>query len=406
MRRPQVHPREGPPQYNHCCLGGQVSLPRQRECPKYMKQLLSNKDFMENIRAYNQIFTMISLGADVDASINNGMGPQRGQKKRLHHFGGEESGLKREIVEGWIDFLNNNNALVQLFRTARNKMSEVDIPEYQQLQERVRQYKMITRGRLFQQYVVVTAYCAIEQSRTDFLRAKQNEIRNEFLSTLYYAITRGDQDGRDAGSRIILPVSFTGGPRADVIDRVLQHLTAERSKVCKDEDVDAHVSAELPDPIVDPEGLRDQEVQILAVHLENMQHVSSRRHPVRHLAYSLGHDQEWGAALKEVAFTATAGELCAQILIFCDVSDPVSLWKSHWKTMSDDIPRRLYELLRIPEIHLRGPELEAGVLYELEVALTGYGKSVQNYGVPLPPPRLLDILKNKTFMEKKNYDRE
>nr|GEX29995.1 DNA helicase [Tanacetum cinerariifolium] len=185
-----------------------------------------------------------------------GKGPTTRSKKRLHHFGREESGLKREIVEGWIDFLNNNNALVQLFTTAQNKMSEVDIPEYQQLQERVRQYNMITRGRLFQQYVFVTAYCAIEQSRTDFLRPKQNEIRNEFLSTLYYAITRSDLNGRDAGSRIILLVSFTGGPRANVIDRVLQHLTAERSKVCKDEEVDAYISAELPDPIVDLEGLR------------------------------------------------------------------------------------------------------------------------------------------------------
>nr|GFA97390.1 DNA helicase [Tanacetum cinerariifolium] len=122
---------------------------------------------------------------------------------------------------------------------------------------------------------------------TDLLRAKQNEIRNKFSSTLYYAITRGDQDGRDAGSRIILSVSFTSGPRprtptlGQIFALMKSHLatsqqTAERSKVCKDEDVDAYVSAELPDPIVDPEGLRDQEVQILAVHLENMQHVSSR----------------------------------------------------------------------------------------------------------------------------------
>nr|GEV01648.1 DNA helicase [Tanacetum cinerariifolium] len=168
---------------------------------------------------------------------------QRGEKKRPHQFEGEESGLKREMVEGWIEFLNNNNAVIQFFRTARNKMSKVDIPEY--------------------------------QVRIDFLRAKQNEIRNEFLSTLYYAITRGDQDGRDAGSRIILPVSFTGGPRQGRCHRprtpTLGHIfalmkshlatsqqTAERSKVCKDEDVDAYVSAELPDPIVDPKGLRDR----------------------------------------------------------------------------------------------------------------------------------------------------
>nr|GEX21270.1 zinc finger, CCHC-type [Tanacetum cinerariifolium] len=139
----------------------------------------------------------VPKSSSISCAGGDPLGAHNEVKKMPHHFGREESGLEREIVEGWIDFLNNINALIPFFRTVQNKMSEVDIPEYQ----------------LFQQYVVVIAYCAIEQSRTDFLRAKQNEIRNDFLSTLYYAITRGDQDGRDAGSRIILPVTFTGAPR-------------------------------------------------------------------------------------------------------------------------------------------------------------------------------------------------
>ena len=65
---------------------------------------------------------------------------------------------------------------------------------------------------LFQQYVV-NAYCVIEQDRTDFIRRKQNDIRSEYLSGIYDAISRGDRDGRQVGSRIILPASFTGGPR-------------------------------------------------------------------------------------------------------------------------------------------------------------------------------------------------
>ncbi|GJT01529.1 kinase RLK-Pelle-LRR-XI-1 family protein, partial [Tanacetum coccineum] len=125
------------PEYNKCCLW----------------------------RAYNQMFSMTSLGANVDNSINNGKGPYvfriSGQlyhwigsmcpdegvaprflqlyiydtanevKNRMAHFGGEhESGLKKEIVEGLIEFLDNHNALVQLFRTARDKYLESDIPDF------------------------------------------------------------------------------------------------------------------------------------------------------------------------------------------------------------------------------------------------------------------------------------
>ena len=47
----------------------------------------------------------------------------------------------------------------------------------------------------------------------DFYRKHQNDIRGDYLSGLYDAVSRGDCDGSDAGSRIILPSSFTGGPR-------------------------------------------------------------------------------------------------------------------------------------------------------------------------------------------------
>ncbi|PWA53953.1 hypothetical protein CTI12_AA440340 [Artemisia annua] len=38
--------------------------------------------------------------------------------------------LRREIVEGLIDVLDHHNALVQLFRTARDKLQQSDIPEF------------------------------------------------------------------------------------------------------------------------------------------------------------------------------------------------------------------------------------------------------------------------------------
>nr|GFB56280.1 DNA helicase [Tanacetum cinerariifolium] len=232
----------------------------------------------------------------------------------MAHFGSEhEGGLKKEIVEGLIEFLDSHNALVQLFRTARDKCMDSDIPEFKvklynvirtrqyeiltpetvgaiifgessttesefdlisedrshfpqrvnklhmcymslqfplllvydeegyhkdiklvnvpgvtrkankrmsmnmyysyQIHDRLNHYSLLLRGvRLFQQYVV-TAYCAIEQSRLDYICQNQSDIRNEYLSGLYDAIMRGDRDGSDLGTRLVLTASFTGGPR-------------------------------------------------------------------------------------------------------------------------------------------------------------------------------------------------
>ena len=82
-----------------------------------------------------------------------------------------------------------------------------------QLHQRSQQYSLLLRGgRLFQEYVV-TAYCSIEESRLDYIRNNQKDNRNDYMAGLYDAISRGDTDGSDVGSRTILPASFTGGPR-------------------------------------------------------------------------------------------------------------------------------------------------------------------------------------------------
>ncbi|GJW79427.1 DNA helicase [Tanacetum coccineum] len=60
---------------------------------------------------------------------------------------------------------------------------------------------------------MVTAFCAVEQNRIDWVREHQNDIRHDYLSGIYDAINRGDSDGSDCGGRLILPQSFTGGPR-------------------------------------------------------------------------------------------------------------------------------------------------------------------------------------------------
>ncbi|GKB94377.1 DNA helicase, partial [Tanacetum coccineum] len=80
------------------------------------------------------------------------------------------------------------------------------------LHERANRYNYLSRTRkLFQQYVV-TAFCAIEQNRIDFIREHQNDTRNDYLLGIYDVINHGDNDGSHYGSKLILPQSFTGGP--------------------------------------------------------------------------------------------------------------------------------------------------------------------------------------------------
>lgn len=332
--------------YNRCCGGGQVYLREELEPPYYIKELFKDRHFLEHIRAYNQMFSMTSFGATIDESVNDGRGPyvfkisgqiyhwigtmcpevnkepkflqlyiydtQNEVTNRLNAFGGEsKSNLNPHIVQSLIQILDENNELVQIFRTARDKLNEGNIPEmkiqlynvvgaqqYQlpstgtlgaivfdsgpntrsdydviieyrdrgphrinklhssymslqfpllfvygqpgyntnltlrggntkkkrtklsmnayytyQLHERAGEYGLLFRaGRLFQQYVV-SVYCTIEQDRLDFVRAKQNALRTECLSGLCDALSRGDHFGTDVGKKIILPSSFTGGPR-------------------------------------------------------------------------------------------------------------------------------------------------------------------------------------------------
>ncbi|GKC39974.1 DNA helicase, partial [Tanacetum coccineum] len=300
--------RKTRPAYHRCCMAGRIVLRTYQIYPEYIQLLLRDRHFMENIRAYNHMFSMTSLGARVDDSINIGREPyvfkilgqlyhwlgslcpaegdpprflqlyvydtENEVDKRMAHFGGDNSGLRRDIVEGAREYeLPTGDMLGAIvYEPGPNAEMDFDIvieqrigqpqrvsklhPSYMALQfpllfvygedgyskdmkmvrvpgvpsdedrrltmkayysyvlhDRVNSFNYLSRtGRLFQQYMV-TAFCAVEQSRIDYIRDHQNDIRNHYLSGIYDAIRRGDSDGSDCGGRLILPQSFTGGPR-------------------------------------------------------------------------------------------------------------------------------------------------------------------------------------------------
>ncbi|PWA65205.1 helitron helicase-like domain-containing protein [Artemisia annua] len=147
-----------------CCNNGKVVLPPNEGYPDYIKDLFRDRHYMENIRAYNQMFAMTSLGVEVDNSINTGRGPYifkvsgkiyhwigsmcpelNKEPKflqlyiydtaneidhRLGHFKNTNNRLRRDIVQNLVQLLDEHNRLVKLFRTTRDKIETADIPDF------------------------------------------------------------------------------------------------------------------------------------------------------------------------------------------------------------------------------------------------------------------------------------
>lgn len=71
---------------------------------------------------------------------------------------------------------------------------------------------LLMGGRLFQQFIV-DAYTCIEEDRLLWVRGHQGKLRCEVYSRLHDAIGIGDTSAYCIGKKIVVPSSFTGGPR-------------------------------------------------------------------------------------------------------------------------------------------------------------------------------------------------
>ncbi|XP_071688736.1 uncharacterized protein [Rutidosis leptorrhynchoides] len=151
--------------YHRCCENGRVYLPRYEDPPGEFKRLLETPAFLDNVRAYNQMFSMMSFCARIDENINDGrspyvfkisgqiyhwlgsMCPEQGSpprflqlyiydtdhevENRMGHFRGRDSGrLSEVVVTQLVKLLDSNNALVKLFRTARDKCAGSEVPTF------------------------------------------------------------------------------------------------------------------------------------------------------------------------------------------------------------------------------------------------------------------------------------
>ncbi|XP_076916723.1 uncharacterized protein LOC143576541 [Bidens hawaiensis] len=122
-------------------------------------------------------------------------------------------------------------------------------------------------------------------------------------------------------------------------------------------------------------------------------------------------DNEWLLALDEAKAWATPKELrvlFAHILLHCEVANPLRLWENQWRSMSDDITRNTEIFGGDIGDNVSDETLSQYVLYELEFLLNSHStdSSLKKFGLPMPNTELIRSLRNRMLMEEKNYDRE
>ena len=120
-------------------------------------------------------------------------------------------------------------------------------------------------------------------------------------------------------------------------------------------------------------------------------------------------DNEWQQVLEEAAGTQLSTrlrELYVVILMFCQPSNPRSLFDEFWQTWTDD-----YELLgRRRGTVLDENQLRTMLLLDLELRLQSFEKELANFGLPQPTPEDLARVENITstdpvvIREEKDYD--
>ncbi|GJZ29208.1 hypothetical protein Tco_0573855 [Tanacetum coccineum] len=396
------------PKYGRCCKGGRVALRTYQIYPEYIKLLLQDRHFMENIRAYNQMFSMTSLGAHIDESVNNGRGPYvfkifgqlyhwlgslcpaEGEPpcflqlyiydtdnevdNRMSHFGGQNSDLRRDIVEGLIDMLDTHNALVHLFRTAREKLADTHIPNF-----KVRLYNVVGA----REYELPTA------------RIHRDEDIDAYVSVELPSIDTDPEYHRIVSELMMHGLCGLACPSASCTQNTTECRKHFRKEYCNrtytDKDGFVHYR------------LRDTEyygwtmlIKYLFKYIsKGTDRIAARISKNQSTAYESTSRIELGN-IGAVVVRGTGHQS----------ADLSTLWKRVWRSMSEYIPYTSSISLNIPNLHIDDSHLEDDVLYELEGCVNHCLRSLIDFGMRLPPEDLMSVLRNRLLMEKKSYNRE
>ena len=120
-------------------------------------------------------------------------------------------------------------------------------------------------------------------------------------------------------------------------------------------------------------------------------------------------DREWHIAIDDAANYATAPklrELFVTLLIFCEVTDPGTLWDKHYLQLCDDVEYNRRKLLNMPNLSISEQDKQMLALKEINDLLKQHGKRLEDFpGMPLLNMSGLSRYKNDLLLEEMMYDR-
>lgn len=97
-------------------------------------------------------------------------------------------------------------------RCGKKKLSQREFYCYRMMYREGEGHTILLGGRLMQQFFA-DCWTTIRSERISWCVRNQNKLRFDVLHGLEDSVLRGDTDPGSVGTRIILPSSFTGGPR-------------------------------------------------------------------------------------------------------------------------------------------------------------------------------------------------
>ncbi|KAK9671842.1 hypothetical protein RND81_12G058200 [Saponaria officinalis] len=124
----------------------------------------------------------------------------------------------------------------------------------------------------------------------------------------------------------------------------------------------------------------------------------------------LNNDKEWHNALQEAnqwAMPSQLRELFVTMLLFCEVTDVVTLWNNSYVILSKDIERKKRKLFGHPGLVLTEEAKRSYTLIEVDKVLMRYGKSLKDIkDMPLPQFEDVNGLENKLIRDERMYGRK
>ncbi|XP_074358951.1 uncharacterized protein LOC141698198 [Apium graveolens] len=102
-------------------------------------------------------------------------------------------------------------------------------------------------------------------------------------------------------------------------------------------------------------------------------------------------DRQWHEAMvenSESSFPNQLREMFVNILAYCSVTVPLSLWNDHWRCMSDDIEHNRRRVMQDNNIRLSESDKRNYALAEIEKLLNDVDRSLKDYTTMSFPPDL------------------